>query len=1184
MVINSPCLTDKKELAIPGQTTTGKEFSNPLMAGSLPKTISAKVAVPGAKKPWGALVKTRYERVLEKPNEPPLPEGHTSKSGEGSKEHTFELMDTVPPTPHDLPLTGGYIPGSDEGRLKLKELMAICIKFSKQVIDLEKEKDAQAVESSDDDLDEEDASKHGRESDKTKSMFQDSDFDVIDDDMEYVEGETIHTATTGVSVVSAPVTTAGVAISTAEPRTPPTTAATAFIDEDLTIAQTLIKMKEEKAKEKGVAIKDVEDSPRPIRSITTLQPLPTINPKDKGKGVLVEEEPEKPEKVKRRDQGLLEKYFERRKKQLAAERAEAIRNKPPIRAQKLYQKEQKWINEFKPMDSEEDGSNTKKAGKRIKRIADSTSKQKSPKKSKVIKEQESTCWEIDCKRLYTGSITVKSGSTKYVWSYKVTTAKCSELMLLVQSYKPQLKRINTAVKKDKDCLKISPNPEVSTDSNCSSSCLENFKILKEQNEQLLKDLRTSKINAITYKTGLKKSVKQEHLRRKLELTQKQKDEIQLTVEKLENSSKSLSKLIDCQIVDKCKTGLGYNAVPPPYTGNFMPLKPDLSFSGLEEFVNEPIVSEPTVKKHVVETSEAKASADKPKAVRKNNGAPIIEDWVSDSEEEDVPQAKKEKKTVKSSFAKIEFVKSKEQVKSPRKITVKQGTKACDDAGKARMETVPGKDYILLPLWTADPPFSQSLKNSQDDGSEPSSDDEKKVDEDPRKDSESIDQEKDDNVNSTNNVNAASTNEVNDVGGKTSIELLDDPNMPALEDYSIFDLSSDDQDNGAKANMNDLDTTIQVSPIPTTRIYKDHPLNQVIGDLQSATQTRNMSKNLEEYGFVKEPKKVIHALKYPSWIEAMQEELLQFKLQEVWTLVDLPIGKRAIGTKWVFKNKKDERGIVIRNKARLVAQGYTQEEEIDYDEVFSLVNDWFIDVSHPQTGPGQRRVPMRNLLSISSIKHKEYELKGSSCQEIDSSMIVSEASVSKSYLGNSNRGKSHERELRTISWVLGYFENRNRLLLQMPWTSRVRYSRQAVSDSSPTSPQQMGVIDTLRLIHRLKWSSLMLATNITSSSPDTSLSDPGWMEYFDLCDSLHNQALNITKTWESIRLFKHKFPSARGSNSLAACFFPFDRHKATMFAFLDDIGFTSLSRPQFNQRLYLIFASYGRDCACNSFDQ
>ncbi|GKA75059.1 hypothetical protein Tco_0781437 [Tanacetum coccineum] len=103
----------------------------------------------------------------------------------------------------------------------------------------------------------------------------------------------------------------------------------------------------------------------------------------------------------------------------------------------------------------------------------------------------------------------------------------------------------------------------------------------------------------------------------------------------------------------------------------MPPKPDLSFSGLEEFMNEPIVSKPTVKKHVVETSKAKVSADKPKVVRKNNGAPIIEDWVSDSEEEDVPQAKIEKKIVKPSFAKIEFVKSKEQVKSPRKKTVKQ---------------------------------------------------------------------------------------------------------------------------------------------------------------------------------------------------------------------------------------------------------------------------------------------------------------------------------------------------------------------------------------------------------------------------------------------------------------------------------------------------------------------------------
>nr|GEY94304.1 putative ribonuclease H-like domain-containing protein [Tanacetum cinerariifolium] len=86
----------------------------------------------------------------------------------------------------------------------------------------------------------------------------------------------------------------------------------------------------------------------------------------------------------------------------------------------------------------------------------------------------------------------------------------------------------------------------------------------------------------------------------------------------------------------------------------------------------------------------------------------------------------------------------------------------------------------------------------------------------------------------------------------------------------------------------------------------------------------------------EPKKIYDALQDPSWVEAMQKELLQFKIQNVWTLVDCPKGVRPIGTKWVLKYKKDERGIVIRNKARLVAQGHTPEEGIDYDEVFSPV--------------------------------------------------------------------------------------------------------------------------------------------------------------------------------------------------------------------------------------------------------
>nr|GEU58053.1 hypothetical protein [Tanacetum cinerariifolium] len=122
-----------------------------------------------------------------------------------------------------------------------------------------------------------------------------------------------------------------------------------------------------------------------------------------------------------------------------------------------------------------------------------------------------------------------------------------------------------------------------------------------------------------------------------------------------------------------------------------------------------------------------------------------------------------------------------------------GTKASDKAGQARKETKPIKNYILLPLWSADPPFLKDPKSYHVDRSKLSSDDRKKVDKDPRKESEYRDQEKEDNVNNTKNVNTvssivntASTNEVNVVGENISIQLQFDPNMPALEDVSTFD--------------------------------------------------------------------------------------------------------------------------------------------------------------------------------------------------------------------------------------------------------------------------------------------------------------------------------------------------------------------------------------------------------------
>ncbi|GJZ87071.1 putative ribonuclease H-like domain-containing protein [Tanacetum coccineum] len=196
---------------------------------------------------------------------------------------------------------------------------------------------------------------------------------------------------------------------------------------------------------------------------------------------------------------------------------------------------------------------------------------------------------------------------------------------------------------------------------------------------------------------------------------------------------------------------------------------------------------------------------------------------------------------------------------------------------------------------------------------------------------------------------------------------DDSEIPPLEDIyqnstdGIFTTSSYD-DEGAVADFTNLETVVNVSPIPTSRIHSSHPSALILGDPTSAVQTRSkVNTSSRAHAFVSyvqkqkrtnhkdfhhclfacflsqhEPKKISKALEDESWVDAMQEELLQFEIQKVWILVDLPFGKKAIGTKWVYQNKKDERGVVVRNKARLVAQGHRQEEGIDYDEVFAPV--------------------------------------------------------------------------------------------------------------------------------------------------------------------------------------------------------------------------------------------------------
>ncbi|GJX47656.1 putative ribonuclease H-like domain-containing protein [Tanacetum coccineum] len=318
-----------------------------------------------------------------------------------------------------------------------------------------------------------------------------------------------------------------------------------------------------------------------------------------------------------------------------------------------------------------------------------------------------------------------------------------------------------------------------------------------------------------------------------------------------------------------------------------------------------------------------------------------------------------------------------------------GTKANIDADQARKKAVPSPQYVLLPFFTFD---SQGPKSSEDEVA----DDARKKNEvlDPTKEGDKNGQEKDvrdqeealrkkfeqeserlfgqgeaTNNNSTNRLNTVSSsinvvsssftivdpgreraqrNEFESVFGQDkdangnsnyrmftpvsaagssydnldgsipvsatlpNVDLPTDPLMPDLEDTTdlqvtrIFSGAYDDEVEGAVADFNKLELTTVVSPIPTTKIHKDHPKEQIIGDPLLALQTRRMIKSSQEH--VMNPRR----------------------------LVDLPKGKHAIGTKWVFRNKKDKRRIVVRNKARLVAQGYTQEEGIDYDEVFAPV--------------------------------------------------------------------------------------------------------------------------------------------------------------------------------------------------------------------------------------------------------
>nr|GEX19082.1 hypothetical protein [Tanacetum cinerariifolium] len=269
-------------------------------------------------------------------DQPPVTESSsshdTTQDSRDSLEGTNGSKGDQVQSPNDSPLSGDHTSDRAEGALNLEELFFICTNLSNRVLALETVEDAQAVEiialkarikKMEKKCKPRVCIQQGRKKDKPRPTLDDSIFDDLDDDLdadldvdhgmdymdidEPVNGGRISKEITqangcgekggsDVELVSATRpedSTVRPDVGTGDPIAPPTTTTSIFDDEDITMAQTLIKMKEEKAKEKEVSIKDIEDSSRHARSILTLKPLPTIDPKDKCKGVLEELEPVK---------------------------------------------------------------------------------------------------------------------------------------------------------------------------------------------------------------------------------------------------------------------------------------------------------------------------------------------------------------------------------------------------------------------------------------------------------------------------------------------------------------------------------------------------------------------------------------------------------------------------------------------------------------------------------------------------------------------------------------------------------------------------------------------------------------------------------------------------------------------------------------------------------------------------
>ncbi|GJU82674.1 putative ribonuclease H-like domain-containing protein, partial [Tanacetum coccineum] len=295
---------------------------------------------------------------------------------------------------------------------------------------------------------------------------------------------------------------------------------------------------------------------------------------------------------------------------------------------------------------------------------------------------------------------------------------------------------------------------------------------------------------------------------------------------------------------------------------------------------------------------------------------------------------------------------------PQESNQNAGIKDIIDVGDSKKEDESAQDYFVLPIWSS----YSSIINPDLKTDEKPVDKEEQVfldelerlqrqEKDANDEDEALMKDTTTKASSTNIVNTVSTpvSTASPYDGLSLSNLTnpeqDDSEIPALEDIyqnptnGIFNNSSYD-DEGAVADFTNLETVVNVSPIPTLRINSFHPSAFILGDLNLAVQTRSkVNKSSRDHAFVSyvqkqrinnhkdfqhclfacflsqnEHKKISEALEDESWVDAMQEELLQFMIQKFWILVDLPYGKKAIGTKW----------------------GHRQEEGIDYDEVFSPV--------------------------------------------------------------------------------------------------------------------------------------------------------------------------------------------------------------------------------------------------------